>query len=80
MNVKLTLLDTLKADRVFAVSDHSPHIPDGQSGHWSIIDLQKQLVLVQFTPVRFHLSNNGELSMLRASLQLEPKITTRTLG
>ncbi len=41
MNVKLTLFDTLKADRVFAVSDHSPHIPDGQSGHWSIIDLQK---------------------------------------
>lgn len=81
----LTLLDTLEADRVFAVLDDGQHVPGGEPGHRHVVDLQQQLVLGQLpaleqTLPRPHLAEVRELAVLRAPLQLEAQLPVLPAG
>lgn len=78
------MFHTLESDRVFAVSDHSVDVPGGESDHRGIVDFQQQFILEEFTAVaqrslRRRLGDDGELSVLRAALQLQPQLPVLVL-
>lgn len=70
----LTLFDALEPDGLFAVFDHSVHVPGGQSGHRGIVDLQQEFIRADFAAGsgRSARADHRELAVLRAALQLQP--------
>lgn len=75
----LTLFDTLESDGVFAVLDHGVDVPGGETRHRGVIDFQQEFIRAEFAAVadrsaREELTDNRELSILRAALQLQSQL------
>lgn len=81
----LTLLYTLQPYGIFAVLDYGMYIPEGEPGHRRVVDLQKKLVLGQFTALNdhlalFHFTQKWKLAILRAPFQIKPQLPLLTPG
>lgn len=75
----LTLFDTLEPDGVFAVLDHGVDVPGGEPRHRGVIDFQQEFIRAEFAAVadrsaREELTDNRELSVLCAALQLQSQL------